>query len=180
MCGPHGGPGGGPQRAKTMQISNIFFSRSRRRIVKLCSVQIPCQMKNKSCSLAVPRVAPMGPCGPFVKSNCFIFFLKMHCWILTKHGRNHPQGPGIQSCLYGTCGSYGGPKGRAPRAKTLQISNFFLQIQFKQNLQSSYVKCSQVKNKGCWWHFPGWPNGPHVGNRLGRGPYIKSNCSSTA
>ena len=36
--GPDGGPGGGPQRAKTMQISNIFFSRSRRRMVKLCSV----------------------------------------------------------------------------------------------------------------------------------------------
>ena len=28
--------------------------------------------------------------GPFVKSNCFIFFLKTHGWILTKHGRNHP------------------------------------------------------------------------------------------
>ena len=40
--------------------------------------------------MAVPRVAPMGPCGPFVKSNCFIFFLKMHGWILTKNGRNHP------------------------------------------------------------------------------------------
>ena len=26
----------------------------------------------------------------------------------------------------------------------------------------------------------GGPNGPHVGNRLGRGPYIKSNCSSTS
>ena len=27
--------------------------------------------------MAVPRVAPIGPCGPFVKSNCFIFLLKM-------------------------------------------------------------------------------------------------------
>ena len=48
--------------------------------------------------MAVPRVAPNGPLwrvtgwggGPYVKSNCFIYFLKTHGRILTKLGRNHP------------------------------------------------------------------------------------------
>ena len=37
-----------------------------------------------------------------------------------------------------------------------------------------------MKNKGCWWQFPGWPQWPPWGNRLGSGPYVKSNCSSTS
>ena len=60
--------------------------------------------------------------GPYVKSNCFIYFLKMHGWILSKLDRNHPQGPGIQSHSYGTCGPHGGPGRGLPRAKTMQIS----------------------------------------------------------
>ena len=163
MCGPHGGPGEGPKGPKPCksQTSSSPDPEGEQSSYVVCRGTL--LDEEQKLFMAVPRVAPMGPCGPFVKSNCFIFFLKMHGWILTKHGRNHPQGPGIQSCSYGTCGSYGGPKGRAPRAKTLQISNFFLQIQFKQNLQSSCVKCSQVKNKGCWWHFPGWPQWPPCG-----------------
>ena len=76
----------------------------------------------------------MGPCGggggggnrlgrrPYVKSSCFIYFLKMLGRILTKLGRNHPLGPGIQSRSYGTCGPHGGPGRGLPRAKTMRIS----------------------------------------------------------
>ena len=114
--------------------------------------------------MAVPRVAPMGPCGPFVKSNCFIFFLKMQGWILTKHGRNHPQGLGIQSCSYGTCGSYGGPGGGPQRAKTMQISNIFFSRSRRRivKLCSVLIPC-QMKNKSCSWQFPGWPQWAPVG-----------------
>ena len=44
--------------------------------------------------MAVPRVAPVGGNrlgrGPYVKSYCFIYFLKMLGQILSKLGRNHP------------------------------------------------------------------------------------------
>ena len=36
----------------------------------------------------------------------------MHGWILTKLGRNHLPGLGIQRCSYGTGGHHGGPGGR--------------------------------------------------------------------
>ena len=88
------------------------------------------QVKNKSFSWQFPGWPQWAPVegnslgrGPYVKSNCFIFFLKTHGWILTKRGRNHPWGPGIQSCSYGTCGFQGGPERGHRRAKTLQISN---------------------------------------------------------
>ena len=73
--------------------------------------------------MAFPRVAPIGPCGgnrlgrrPYVKSNCFIYLLKTHSLILTKLGRNHPQGPGILSRSYGTFGPDGG-QGEGPKGQ---------------------------------------------------------------
>ena len=59
------------------------------------------------------------------KVTVHLLLEEMHGWILTKLGRNHPQGPGIQRCSYGTCGHNGGPGGGPPRAKTLDILNFF-------------------------------------------------------
>ena len=49
----------------------------------------------------------------------------MHGWILTKLGRNHPQGLGIQRCSYGTGGHHGGPGGgpQGPKLCKFQTSS---------------------------------------------------------
>ena len=120
---PMGAQGEGPKGPKPCKFQTIFNLQIQKENSQVMQCVDTLLDEEQKLFMAVPRVAPMGPCGPFVKSNCFIFFLKMHGWILTKHGRNHPQGPGIQSCSYGTCGTYGGPKGRAPRAIPLQMSN---------------------------------------------------------
>ena len=124
MCGPHGGPGGGPQRAKTMQISNIFFSRSRRENSQVMQCVDTLLDEEQTLFMAVPRVAPMGPCGPFVKSNCFIFFLKMHGWILTKHGRNHSQGAGDSKLFIWYMWLLWGAQGEGPKGQN--FANFKL------------------------------------------------------
>ena len=50
---------------------------------------------------------------------------KCMSWILTKLGRNHPQGLGIQRCSYGTCGHHGGPGGgpQGPKRCKFQTSS---------------------------------------------------------
>ena len=64
--------------------------------------------------------------GPYIKVTVHLLLEEMHGWILTKLGRNHPQGLGIQRCSYGTGGHQGeGPKGQ-------NFANFkLLQIQLK-------------------------------------------------
>ena len=162
MCGPHGGPGGGPQRAKTMHISNIFFSRSRRRIVKLCSVQIPCQMKNKSCSWQFPGWPPMGPCGPFVKSKCFIFFLKMQWLDFNQKWQESSLGVGDSKLFKQYVWPPWGPRGRAPKGQNhANFKHLLLQIQ-KEN--SQVMQCVDTlldeEQKLFIGSSQGGPNGP--------------------
>ena len=52
----------------------------------------------------------------------------MHGWILTKLGRNHPQGLGIQRCSYGTCGHHGS-QGEGPKGHNFANFKLLLQIQ---------------------------------------------------
>ena len=80
------------------------------------------------------------------KVTVHLLLEEMHGWILTKLGRNHPQGPGIQRCSYGTCGHHGGQgfkgvhmvhvatmgaRGRAPKGQIFANFKLLLQIQLK-------------------------------------------------
>ena len=119
VCVAHVGPGGGPQRANILsfQTSSSPDPEGEWSSYVVCRYLIRWRIK---VFMAVPRVAPIGPCGPFVKSNCFIFFLKMH-GILTKHARIILR----FKVVYGSwtpMGGGGGPNVRAPMP--LQISNF--------------------------------------------------------
>ena len=165
MCGPHWGPGGGPQRAKTMQISNIFFSRSSRRMVKLCSMQIPYWVKNKSCSWQFPGWPQQAPVGPVVKSNCFIFFLKMHGWILTQTWQESSLGAGDSKLfIWVHVAPMGGPGGGPQGPKLCKFQTSFSRSSLSRTVKLCKVQIAfQVKNKGCWWHFPGWPQWPPCG-----------------
>ena len=131
--------------------------------------------------MAVPRVAPIGPCGPFVKSNCFIFLLKMHGWILTKYGGIILMGQGFKVVHMVHVAPMGGPR-RGPQGP--KLCKF--QTSFSRSSLSRTVKLCKVEilfrwriKVGCGTS-QGGPNGPHVGNMLGRGPLCKSNCSSTS
>ena len=63
--------------------------------------------------------------GPMQKVTVHLLLEEMHGWILTKLGRNHPQGLGIQRCSYGTCGHHGGPGGgpQGPKRCKFQTSS---------------------------------------------------------
>ena len=63
--------------------------------------------------------------GPMYKVTVHLLLEEMHGWILTKLGRNHPQGLGIQRCSYGTCGHHGGPGGgpQGPKLCKFQTSS---------------------------------------------------------
>ena len=83
----------------------------------------------------------------------------MHGWILTKLGRNHPPGLGIQRCSYITCSHHGGP-GEGSKLFKFQTSS-----PDPVKLCSAH-RPSYVKNKDCLWQFQGGGGG----SRLGRGP----------
>ena len=157
------GPGEG-QRAKTMQISNILFSRWRR-MVKLYSVYL---IRSRiKVSMAVPRVAPIGLWALCKKLTVIIFFSKL----VQSMARNQIPGDfiGIHS---GTCCHHGGPVNA--QAKTLRISPFLVQI--PKASTSSCIKCTnytflRVKNKALLVALPrvapmapcgvtGWGGGP--------------------
>ena len=63
--------------------------------------------------------------GPIKKVTVHLLLEEMHGWILTKLGRNHPQGLGIQRRSYGTGGHHGGPGGgpQGPKLCKCQTSS---------------------------------------------------------
>ena len=107
------------QRAKNhAEFQDIFSSRSRRRIVKLCSGVDTLFGEEQKLFMAVlfPRLPQWAPVevtgwggGPSVKSYCFIFFLKTQWSDFNQTWQESIlRGRGFKVCPYGTCGSYGG------------------------------------------------------------------------
>ena len=94
--------------------------------------------------------------------------------ILTKSGRNHPQGPGIQIRSYGTCGPHGDPKERAPKGQN--HANFKVTSSSDPEVEtvkySNTFLCEELK-------FMVVPRVAPMGPRGGGGEWgggLKSNC----
>ena len=73
-----GAQGEGPKGPKRMQnFKHLLLQIAHRRIVKLCQCVDTLLDEEQKLFMAVPRVAPMGPCGPFVNNvTVCIFFWK--------------------------------------------------------------------------------------------------------
>ena len=134
MCGPHGGPGGGaPKRQIHENFKHLLLQiqkeNSQAYTVGTCRCH-SLDQEFKLCSWQFPE-CPEGPLmGYIVKSNCFIFFLRI-AWLDFKKtiAKKHLRGRGFKVVHMVHVAPMGGP-----RAKTLQIANFFLQIQLSRIL----------------------------------------------
>ena len=129
---PMGGPRRGPQGPKLCKFQTSFSRSSLSRTVKLCIKwrylfrwRIKVVGGTSQGGPNGPHVGNMLGRGPYVKSNCSSTSWR-NAWLdFNQTWQESSSGAGDSKVFIWYMWPPWGPRGRAPRAKTLQISNFF-------------------------------------------------------